>query len=233
MFSFFGPQRTCAHPDALIVLLHGYGLSGDYFMPLVDAFNLPNAYFWCPDGLEPCPEYPPGRQWFSFEGSFWNVDPQAQQDHTLGLLKASWHTFYQRLDRAASEIAHRIQEGLKGFTGPVFIGGFSQGCGMAFHIGLEKMTLAGVVGFSGFYLLEQEPAYKPPFFWCHGDRDEMIDISWMTQAQQGLLAYNIPVESHVIRNLTHQVSVDGVQKAREFIIRAIEAWPGEQACDKV
>lgn len=182
------------------------------------AQHLPMVHFWAPDGLQPCPAYPQGRQWFSFDGAVWNVDPQAKE-HTLGLLKHSWHTFYERLDEAAQMMADQLTYGLNGFKGPVFVGGFSQGCGMAFHMALQKMVVAGAVGFSGFYILDQMPVYQPPMFWYHGDQDTMVHVSWMTQAQTQFFQHKIPLESHIQQGLEHTISPEGLMLAGQFIQR--------------
>jgi phospholipase/carboxylesterase len=225
MFSFIGPQHTCPRPQALVVLLHGYGMDGAYFDNLAPHFQLPEVFFWTPDGLEPCQDYPPGRQWFSFRDAFWQVDAKDSTQHTLSALARSWPVFYQGMDHAATIISKQIQEEITrcAFDGPVFIGGFSQGAGTALHIGLHKMKVAGVLCFSGFYLPQADatprPTYTPPVFWCHGTADETIPLSWMEKAYDQFKSLGLAVEPYILKDLDHRVSTQGIAHAREFIVR--------------
>ena len=53
-------------PDALVVLLHGYGANGDDLIGLADGWRqiLPNAAFVAPNAPEDIPGMPGSLQWF-------------------------------------------------------------------------------------------------------------------------------------------------------------------------
>src|SRR5262245_23292454 len=53
-------------PDALVVLLHGYGANGDDLIALADGWRqrLPGAVFVAPNAPEPIPGMPGSLQWF-------------------------------------------------------------------------------------------------------------------------------------------------------------------------
>ena len=61
----FGPAKGGA-PDALVVLVHGFGADGNDLIDLAAlwAEALPGAVFVAPHAPEPCDGIPFGRQWF-------------------------------------------------------------------------------------------------------------------------------------------------------------------------
>jgi len=60
------PPARGGKPDALVVLLHGYGSNGADLISLAPywAKVLPGAAFVAPNAIEPVPGAPGGYQWF-------------------------------------------------------------------------------------------------------------------------------------------------------------------------
>jgi len=158
------------------------------------------------------------------EESFWTFD-ESSPHHGWEAWYNSWPTFSSRLDQAADQIVADIHQGLNGFRGPVILGGFSQGCGTALYIGMYKMPVAAVAGFSGVYLLpKQDPLYRPPLLWSHGDEDTVIPLDWMKKASAAFFAHGLPLETYVMRGVGHKLTSQAVKIAREFIIRHVTCF---------
>lgn len=204
LFSYTGPQWPCSSPKALVVLFHGYGSNGNNLLPLAEIFDLPRFFFWFPQGNERCESHQSGRQWFSLQGI------ESARDWTS-------ETLLQRLEKASQLFIQSLQEGIGSFTGPIFVGGFSQGAALAYHVGLFGMPVAGILGFSGFYTLRQAPRFRPPLFWCHGDRDEVVPFAKMEEAEVSFAQYGLSFTKCVIPNGGHSIDNRGIQQARLFL----------------
>lgn len=211
-----GPSRAPAHDgpaEQLVVLLHGYGADGQDLIELAPilAQTLPRAAFVAPDAPFPCEGAPFGRQWFGIQGA----------DAELRLAGT-------RL--AASLVDPFLDEALAALglgDDRLLLIGFSQGTMLSLHVGLRRARPpAGIVGFSGRLiapeLLEQEAAARPPVLLVHGDRDELVPVGSLHQAEDALAAAGVPVESHVCRGLGHGIDQTGLARAVAFIRRL---WP--------
>ena len=64
------PPARGGKPDALVILLHGYGSNGEDLISLAPFFAqaLPEAEFLSPNAPFPCQIAAFGFQWFGFEG---------------------------------------------------------------------------------------------------------------------------------------------------------------------
>src|SRR5688572_11641511 len=71
------PPARGAKPDALVILLHGYGSNGADLISLAPywAKLLPGAAFVAPNAIEPVPQVPGGYQWFNLT----NLDPHLME----------------------------------------------------------------------------------------------------------------------------------------------------------
>jgi phospholipase/carboxylesterase len=236
MVSFTGPGRACSHPRAVLVLHHGYGMYGDYFLQFLDRLNLPEVLVWCPQGLRLPQAYPQplelwpemrddkGREWFDWGSLFWEHNARRQgEDRPLSWLLPPWQDFYGRLDQAGKKQSQRILQGLGDFCGPVFLAGFSQGAVMALHTGLHHLKVAGIVACSGFYLPSFQPGpYQPPVFLCHGRQDPLVPTMWMQQMAHELEDQGVPVQSAILEGVEHRFSDQAVLLARDFILGRLE-----------
>jgi phospholipase/carboxylesterase len=71
------PPARGGKPDALVILLHGYGSNGADLISLAPywAEALPGAAFVAPNAIEPVPQAPGGYQWFPIS----QLDPQLME----------------------------------------------------------------------------------------------------------------------------------------------------------
>ena len=147
------PPARGGKPDALVILLHGYGSNGADLISLAPywAKALPGAAFVSPNAIEPVPQAPGGYQWFPIS----NLDP---------------HLMEQGARAAAQSVDRFIDRELEKYgldAGRLALVGFSQGTMMALHVGLRReKQIAGVLGYSGVLVgartLKEQMRSKPP-----------------------------------------------------------------------
>jgi len=205
-----------AAPDALVVLLHGYGANGDDLITLADAWRarLPDAAFVAPNAPETIPGMPGSLQWF----------PLTMHDPTE----------YWRGAVAA-------QPGLDAFldaelaryrlpAGRLVLVGFSQGTMMALHVGLRRRAApAAVVGFSGLLAGPEhlgEARVRPPILLIHGAADDLIPVDIIHIAREQLAKAGYLVEWHVREGLGHGIDAEAQALAGHFIVCALRGLQG-------
>ncbi|MEO0912106.1 MAG: prolyl oligopeptidase family serine peptidase, partial [Pseudomonadota bacterium] len=101
--------------------------------------------------------------------------------------------------------------------------GFSQGTMMSLHVGpRRKAAFAGIIGFSGRLLqpsaLAAEIKTKPPILLIHGDQDDVVPYSSMAEAETGLKAAGLSVETHTSPGTGHGIAPDGLSKALQIAL---------------
>jgi len=202
------PPARGGKPDALVVLLHGYGSNGADLISLAPylAEALPGAAFVSPNALEPVPQAPGGYQWFPIS----NLDPQLMEHGARA---------------AAPSVDRFIDRELEKYGLPperLALIGFSQGTMMALHIGLRReRQIAGIVGLSGVLVgghrLKDEMRSKPPVLLIHGDRDPVIPIPAMFDSAEALAAAGHGALWHVSYGIPHSVGPDGIALAADFL----------------
>jgi phospholipase/carboxylesterase len=209
-----GPRRPPRRPGAprqLVVLLHGVGADGSDLIELAPALarDLPDAAFVAPDAPEPCDMAPFGRQWFSL------------RDRRPAALLAGVQAGAPALDAFLD--AELREAGL----GPrqLALVGFSQGTMLALHVALRRApALAAVLGFSGALLgaerLPDEVVARPPVFLVHGDADEVVPVTALHAAVEGLQAAEVPVQWSVRRGLPHAVDPASIAHGSTFLAAA-------------
>jgi phospholipase/carboxylesterase len=213
-FRLEGPSqlpRLGGKPTALVIMLHGYGASGDDLIGLAPywANLIPKAEFIAPNGPYPCDMMPMGRQWFGVE----DMNPS----RALAAMRGTAPFLDAFLDEALAE------RGLD--DSALALVGFSQGTMMALHVGLRRAKqLAGILGFSGALLggeaLASEIRSRPPVLLAHGDADPVLPFQALAAAQAGLAALGVPVETMVRPGLGHEIDEAEIQRGGAFL-RAI------------
>ena len=207
-----GPRRPPrgGTADSLVVLLHGYGASGDDLIDLADVFQgrLPRAAFASPHAPErlPFPGGGPAYQWFALS----ERDPE---EYARGAAGAA-----RRLEAFLD--AELARHGLP--ASRLALVGFSQGTMMALQVGLRrKAAPAAIVGYSGVIAgarsLAGEIAVRPPVLLVHGAEDEVIPVGAIDMTREALAQCSVPVEWHVREGLGHGIDEAGLMLGVSFL----------------
>ncbi len=212
-------QPASGKADSLVILLHGYGDSGDGLISLGDEWApaFPNTAFVAPHAPEICEMWSQGYQWFGL---------RANQD---GSVSAKG----ERKDviRApAADLNGYIDEQLALWgvdESKLVVAGFSQGAMMALYtMPLRKKACAGVIEYSGM-LVDPEGLLAPdivkmPILVIHGDRDEVVVPQHFHDAGKGLSAAGFDSEGLLSSGLGHSIDYNGFSKGQEFIKKVLE-----------
>ncbi len=206
-----GPSRELksgATPRQLVVLLHGWGASGDDLIGLADGWGprLPETAFVAPHAPHPCESNPFGRQWFSLA----NPDPRSL---SLGA------------EKAAPEVNRFIDAALGRYglsDDRLALVGFSQGTMLALYVALRRpRSCAGVVGYSGALLgaedLPRALQARPPVLLVHGDSDPIVPAAALSAAVDALRRLEVPVEGHLARGIGHTIDGQGLELGINFL----------------
>ncbi|KPH66683.1 esterase [Novosphingobium sp. ST904] len=199
-------------PDALVVLIHGYGSNGDDLISLGKAMqpSLPGAAFVAPNAPDLLPFTADAHQW-------WPIETFSMAERTAGADAAA-----PNLDAFLS--AELEAAGIE--SSRLLLIGFSQGTMMALHVGLRRPTaLAGIIGISGMLVapdrLETEIGNRLPVLLIHGTDDDVVPFQSMELASTSLKAAKVPVETHASQEVGHWVSPDGLEAAIDFAGRVL------------
>lgn len=210
MPSLDGPRREPrgVAPQSLVVLLHGYGASGEDLIGLADAWapRLAGAAFVAPHAPEELPFAGAGYQWFELTFR----DPA---ELWRGVTAAG-----PALERyIAGELArYRLPRSRLALVG------FSQGSMMALHVGIGMdAPLAGIVAYSGLIAgpehLPGQVKTRPPVALIHGEADDVIPVEALHQTREALAAEGVPVAWHVRPGLGHGIDEIGLRYGGAFL----------------
>ncbi len=212
-FALSGPGFTPASggpAHQLVVLLHGLGADGQDLIGLAPALArlFPDTAFVAPNAPFPCDMAPFGYQWFSVF------------DRTPEIVLAGARAVAPALD---AFIDQQLQAHDLGDENLDLIG-FSQGTMMAFHVGLRRpRPCAGIIGHSGRLVaadrLPAEITARPPVLLVHGDADDVVPVTSMPAAAEGLRAADVEVDTHICHGLGHGINEDGLRVAAGFLQR--------------
>lgn len=202
-----GPARG-GRPDALVILLHGYGSNGADLIALAPhwAKALPGAAFAAPNGIEPAPGAPGGYQWFPLS----DPDPHLMEQGARAAAPSLNRFIDRELERAELDESR------------LALVGFSQGTMMALYVALRrKQAAAAVLGYSGLLVgagrLKQEMASKPPILLIHGDRDPTIPAVAMFDSAEALAEAGHGAAWHLSYGVPHAIGPDGLELGGAFL----------------
>ena len=191
-----------------IILLHGYGGDGKDISMLSLNWKrfLKNTVFLCPDAHEICSVNPSGFQWFDLNKD----DP----DYIL-----------QESKKAENILNNYIMEVNNYFNlnySQICISGFSQGCMMSLNVGLTSEKEFGcIVGFSGKIIDKQDLSSriknKTEILMIHGENDTIVPPSNLLEAEDFFIRNKIKIETLMIKNCEHHISVEASSAALNFI----------------
>lgn len=200
--------------DSLVILLHGYGDSGDGLISLGEEWapNFPNTAFAAPHAPEICEMWSQGYQWFGL---------RANQDGSVSA----------KGDRAdiikapAADLSGFIDEQLAFWNldeSRLIVGGFSQGAMMALYtMPRRKKACAGVIAYSGMLVdaegLLGDVTVKMPVLVMHGDRDDVVIPQHFHDAKTGLEKAGFDAEMILTPGLAHSIDYAGFTKGQNFI----------------
>lgn len=203
----FGPAAG-GDPQQLVILLHGLGADGQDLIGLAPhwAQVLPNAAFASPNAPFPCDMAPMGYQWFSVQ--------DRTPESLLGGVRAAAPALNAFID------AELERTGLD--ESKLALVGFSQGTMMSLFVGPRRdKQIAGIVGFSGRLiapdLLAEELQTRPPVLLAHGTADEVVPFDSMAEAEAGLTAAGISVDTIECPGIGHGIDQNGLVRGAEFL----------------
>ena len=217
LMALSGPSRpplAGGKPRHLVILLHGLGADGNDLIGLQQywARLLPDAEFVSPNAPFPCDMAPHGYQWFS------------AQDRSPPSVLAGVRASAPSLDAYIDEELEK--RGLE--PGDAALVGFSQGTMMSLFVGLRRdKPLAGILGYSGRLiaadLLPNEIRSRPPVLLVHGTADPVVPFESLAQAEAGLKAAGVPVETLACYGIEHSIDGEGLERGGRFLRDVLSA----------
>ena len=199
--------------DNVVVLLHGYGGDGKDISMLALNWkrHLPNTIFICPNGHESCSINPLGYQWFDLTKD----DPNYILEETL------------KAEEIINKFLDEVKEEYNLQNNQIILSGFSQGCMMSINIGLTgNEAFNCIVGFSGKIIntenLKTRKRNSTHTLLIHGDQDDVVSPTHLLEAKDFLLRENVDIETHLIKNCSHHISIEASSIALNYILKKIK-----------
>tara|TARA_Y100000590_G_scaffold5572_1_gene7430 strand:+ start:1369 stop:2025 length:657 start_codon:yes stop_codon:yes gene_type:complete len=194
--------------NSAIILLHGYGGDGKDISMLTLNWKrfLANTIFLCPNADERCSVNPKGFQWFDLT----KEDPQYIIEQSI------------KAEKKLHQFISEVKKEFKLKNSQICLCGFSQGCMISINLGLTSdENFNCIVGFSG-KIIDKENLSKriisnTKMLLLHGDLDEVVPSVNLLEAKDFLIRNNIEVETNMIKNCGHHISVEGSSLALRYI----------------
>ena len=191
-----------------VILLHGYGGDGKDINMLTLSWKrfLPNTIFLSPDGHEKCEINPSGFQWFDLTS-----------DNSKYILEQS-----KKAELKLKEFIDEVKNEYNLDNSQICLVGFSQGCMMALNLGLiNNENFNCIVGFSGKVIDEEDLKKRKnsstKTLLIHGDSDEVVSPTFLLEAKDFLIRNKIDVETKLINNCDHHISIEASSLALNYI----------------
>ena len=195
-------------PKNAVILCHGYGGDGKDISLLASYWRtyLPDTLFVCPDAPERCAVSSTGFQWFDL------MDQTKDQVLVKSLVAEI------KLNLLIDEVMNN--NNLK--AEKVAIGGFSQGCMISLQTGIKrKDKINSIIGYSGKIIdtdhLQNNINSRPDIILMHGDKDEIVPVSFFLEAKEFLNKNNYKVESKIFKNCEHRIPTEGSSLGLDFL----------------
>lgn len=190
----------------LVILLHGIGGSGASLAPIAAAWRATIKGTVLASPGAPFPYPGSGHQWFG-------VDGRELQPERISQVRSAFDDTIQRELRRA---------GFEARLDRVAFVGVSQGAIIAIDaVASGRWPVGALVTFAG--LLPPIPisagAKTTDVLLIHGAADQTISPSDTRRAAQRLDAAGFKTESHVLTGVGHTVTSEGLELARNFLVR--------------
>jgi len=195
-------------PKNAVIFCHGYGGDGKDISLLASYWQtyLPDTLFVCPDAPERCAVSPTGFQWFDL------------MDQTKDQILVKSLVAEMKLNTLIDEVMKN--NNLKGEQ--ITIGGFSQGCMISLLTGIKrKDKINSIIGYSGKIIdtnhLKNNINSRPNIILMHGDKDEIVPVSFFLEAKEFFDKNNYKIESKIFKNCEHHIPIEGSSLGLEFL----------------
>lgn len=196
------------HPQGaknLLIMLHGYGASGDDLFPLVRNWAHDDLAIWTPNA--PISTGYNGWCWFQFE----NLE-RRDIERSMGLHTTTEPTYQAIIEHIQ---AHHFES--------VIIGGFSQGAMLALHIMALYQRLWPVLAYGGGFFTQNPPALEgSEVCLIHGAEDDVVAPSYLTESMLTLAKLGASVEGHIRPYVGHSIDLIGARIGKSFVDRQME-----------
>ena len=195
-------------PKNAVIFCHGYGGDGKDISLLASYWQtyLPDTLFVCPDAPERCAVSPTGFQWFDL------------MDQTKDQILVKSLVAEMKLNTLIDEVMKN--NNLKGEQ--ITIGGFSQGCMISLLTGIKrKDKINSIIGYSGKIIdtnhLKNNINSRPNIILMHGDKDEIVPVSFFLEAKEFFDKNNYKIELKIFKNCEHHIPIEGSSLGLEFL----------------
>lgn len=209
--NFYEHAPSSGKVERLVILLHGVGSNGQDLISLAPILSeyVPDTMFISPDAPFACDMmpagYPNAYQWFSLA----DRDPHVMLSgvkNAFPLVEEFIEAQLERYDLTANKLA---------------LLGFSQGTMTGLHVAPRlKSKIAGILGFSGALLWDEEAAkdlQTMPVCLIHGEADDVVPVQAWSMAKETLSAHGFEVSGHTSAGLTHSIDQQGIDAGGAFL----------------
>jgi len=193
---------------SVVILLHGYGGDGKDISMLALNWKrfLPNTIFLCPNGHEKCEINPTGYQWFDLT-----------RDDLEYILEQS-----KKAEIKLKQFIEEVKNEYNLNNSQICLSGFSQGCMMSINLGLTSSENYNcIIGFSGKVInsedLIKRKTSSTKMLLLHGDKDAIVLPTFLLEAKDFLIRNDVEVETKMIKNCEHHISVEASSAALKYI----------------
>jgi phospholipase/carboxylesterase len=167
---------------------------------------MPDTLFICPDAPEKCVVSPSGYQWF-------DLMDQTKEQILIKSLVAEI-----KLNKLIDEVIKKNDL----WGDQIAIGGFSQGCMISLQTGIKrKEKINSIVGYSGKIIdtnhLKNNIITRPNIILMHGDKDEIVPVSFLLEAKEFFNKNNYEIESQIFKNCEHRIPIEGSSIGLNFL----------------
>lgn len=202
-----------------VMLLHGFGASGDDLAPLADYLDRNQEWNWIfPEAILEVPTSPhtTGRAWFPIRMA--EIEAAAMRGETVDFADV----LPQGMKNAEARIISLIEK-LRIEPRNLVLGGFSQGAMMAVQVAITlKEDLRGLVLFSGTFINRNEWVEKLsakrhiPYIQSHGKNDPILGFDHAVRLNSQLKESGLKGDFLEFSG-GHEIPLPIIQKAANFL----------------